>query len=157
MQTAGKFILSLIGHFRPIEDDTDELGLKWNLETDYGVALDHIGAVFNIARGSLNDENYRALISTEISVNTSLGTISDLQRVLKIITNAEKVKILNMGNGLFDIELYEGDTVYNLSALRRIASAGTMIRHIYLVDDFTFTFDEDDLGFDEGELAENLI
>lgn len=156
MISCGKFILRLLESFVELENDSLEMSDKWNLKTTYGVALDHIGQILNVSRQGLTDSNYRKKMIGQIAVNSSLGSIEDLIRVFKLISNATHVRILNNNDGTFNVEL-TGDEVYNLDQINNIPAGGTGIGHVYLVDDETFTFDDDDLGFDNGLLTENII
>ena len=156
MISCGKFILRLLESFVELENDSLEMSDKWNLKTTYGVALDQIGQILNVSRQGLTDSNYRTKMIGQIAVNSSLGSIEDLIRVFKLISNASHVRILNNNGGTFNVEL-TGDEVYNLDQINNIPAGGTGIGHVYLVDDESFTFDEDDLGFDNGLLPENII
>lgn len=156
MISCGKFILRLLESFVELENDSLEMSDKWNLKTTYGVALDQIGQILNVSRQGLTDSNYRTKMIGQIAVNSSLGSIEDLIRVFKLISNASHVRILNNDDGTFNVEL-TGDEVYNLDQINNIPAGGTGIGHVYLVDDESFTFDEDDLGFDNGLLPENII
>lgn len=156
MISCGKFILRLLESFVELENDSLEMSDKWNLKTTYGVALDQIGQILNVSRQGLTDSNYRTKMIGQIAVNSSLGSVEDLIRVFKLISNASHVRILNNNDGTFNVEL-TGDEVYNLDQINNIPAGGTGIGHVYLVDDMTFTMDEDDLGLDNGLLPENII
>jgi hypothetical protein len=156
MISCGKFILRLLESFVELENDSLEMSDKWNLKTTYGVALDQIGQILNVSRQGLTDSNYRKKMIGQIAVNFSLGSIEDLIRVFKLISNATHVRILNNNDGTFNVEL-TGDEVYNLDQINNIPAGGTGIGHVYLVDDGTFVMDDFLLGLDSGELAENII
>ena len=149
------FILNILKAFQETETTAIDTTFKWDINTTKWQALDQIGAMYNTPRLGLSDEDYRIKLIGVIAVNNSKGDIEDLIRVFKTITNAKKVRILNNHNGLFDVEL-DGDEIYNVEILNQIPAGGTGINHIYLVDPDTFTFDDDNLGFDMGELAENV-
>jgi len=149
------FILDVLRSFKTTENTASLLTAKWDVDFDFGKALDHIGEIFNTPRFGLTDEEYRTKLLGVIAVNTSKGDVEDLIRVFKIITNAIKVRVINIGNGLFDVEL-QGDEVYNIDVINQIPAGGTRINHVYLYDSGTFEFDNDNLGFDQGELNESI-
>ena len=150
-----KFIDGLLLKFNDLENDAISIENKWNIFTATNQELDHIGNMLDILRFTDTDDDYRKRLLSKIAINTSKGDIEDLKRVFKIISDATKVRIINHNDGMFGVEL-NATELYSVDFLN-IPSAGFRIAYIHQYDDNTFTLDDDLLGLDNGELAENIL
>jgi hypothetical protein len=65
-----------------------------NLAT--GLSLDFIGRVVGISRNNLSDDAYRQQIIIKIFINNSKGTISDVQNIVKLLTQSNEVKVFEV-------------------------------------------------------------
>lgn len=151
-----RFIERLLDGFQSLETDSTSIENKWNVFTDTGVELDGIGEILNLERTyNETDTDYRERLLSQIAINTSKGDINDLIRVFKLISDATKVRIINHGIGLFAVEI-NATELYLIDAIN-IPAGGCRIASLVMYDDSTFTFDDDLLGMDSGELAENIL
>jgi len=61
-----------------------------------GLSLDFIGKIVGIARNNLEDDAYRQQIIIKIFINNSKGTISDIQNIVKLLTQATDVRVFEV-------------------------------------------------------------
>ena len=149
------FLKSFLDRFLNLEDNAVQIENKWDVIHVTGVQLDHIGEFLIPRRFNEEDEDYRKRLLGQIAINTSMGDIEDLIRIFKIISNATNVRIIFHGQGVFGVE-FNATEIY-LFDFNNLPAGGCKISYVHLVDENTFTFDEEFLGFDGGELAENIL
>jgi hypothetical protein len=65
-----------------------------NLAT--GLSLDFIGRIVGISRNNLSDDSYRQQIIIKIFINNSKGTISDVQNIVKLLTQSNEVRVFEV-------------------------------------------------------------
>jgi hypothetical protein len=65
-----------------------------NLAT--GLSLDFIGRIVGISRNNLSDDAYRQQIIIKIFINNSKGTISDVQNIVKLLTQSNEVRVFEV-------------------------------------------------------------
>lgn len=71
------------------------LGSK-DIQTATGLSLDLIGKIVGQPRSNLSDTDYRQAIIIKIFINNSRGTISDIQNIVKALTNSDEVQVFEI-------------------------------------------------------------
>lgn len=56
------------------------------LDGAVGVQLDGLGQIIGLERNGLGDDRYRALLRAQIRINTSAGTIEQLNEIIRLVT-----------------------------------------------------------------------
>lgn len=80
--TFGK-IFQLFAYNHDLLKDNFEVQLEWrNIDKAQGIALDNIGKMVGLPRGTLSDEQYRVRIKIKIAQNISNGTINNVIEIL---------------------------------------------------------------------------
>lgn len=98
------------GYLRQIQDLEDELADVHRtrfIDEATGVFLDALGLLVGASRDGQTDEDYRISIRTQIRVNLSEGTVSDLQAVFSAaLGNDALLEITDYGNAEYVARLY---------------------------------------------------
>jgi len=80
----GKILKLTADNYGTIKENL-ELQLEWkNISVAEGYALDEIGAMVGLPRGTYDDEMYRVRIKTRIAQNLSDGTINNVIETLSV-------------------------------------------------------------------------
>ena len=122
--------------------------------------LDSVGATVGCTRpAGADDDEYRGLIYAQIIVNTSEGTPETVYALLRQL-GATAARIFEVG--LYGIFLqYTGTLLLDdaglLAALEAATPPVAMNVSEYTADAFGFDGDGDALGFDDGELARDVV
>lgn len=145
-------ITAILKIFDGLATDIEITSIKWYIESSSGKALDHIASIFRLTRLGQDDTTLRRRIKSIIAVNYCTGSINSIITALKILFESPYVRIINLGNGLMRAEVQTTDD-WAVSFLNDVPAAGCKFTGVILWDENTFTFDDDNLGFDMGELA----
>ena len=149
------FIEGFIGRFPWIEALIAETALKWDINTADNKKLDHIGDILGVPRLGADDTEYSRRIKAFIALANSDGTIEGIITVIKALTLADHVRIINHGFGCFGVEL-TADSIdeWGVDLIRRTPVAGCRVGEVYIVSstDNVFRFDTAGQGLDQGEM-----
>jgi len=89
----GKLFKVIFKEFDNIESMFWDLHtLRW-LDSSEGLQLDNLGYNLSVERQGLSDINYRQIIYAKIGQYNSNGTINEIIKLIKLMTNAEFVLI----------------------------------------------------------------
>lgn len=151
--SAERYIMAYLKQFDPLEADASALELRWDYKTQTGKALTDIAAAISVPRLGLSDEELRRRIDAQIAINACTGTVDHLLPAIKLMTQADRVRVILHTHGTFDVEL-TGSSIdlWGVSSLGSLPAAGCAIESVRIYDANTFTLDDDNLGLDNGEL-----
>jgi hypothetical protein len=71
-----------------LNDAATDLLVKVSLDAATGVQLDGLGDIIGLDRQGLGDEAYRSALKGWIRVNTSGGTVEQLNEVIRLVTSS---------------------------------------------------------------------
>lgn len=131
-------ICSLIEPIQTLEYTYQDLRTKRFLETAVGEQLDGIGEIVGLERQGLTDSEYRTAIQFQVSVNSSNGEPEILIAVVKNLTGAEVVRVIELSPATIILESDGNVIPVNLIQLiEQSAPAGVRIQ-------YTTTFGQED-------------
>lgn len=115
------------------------------LSTAQGAQLDLIGEIIDQERGSFDDAFYKILLKVKIGQNTSQGNAQKIIDIFKLLTEADYVHLLNLGNGSIQLNttgtIAPEDVDFVLRNMERVVAGGVRIDHIVQFDpDLDFAF-----------------
>lgn len=96
-----KLVESYVPEAQALDTAATELLALTTLDGAEGIQLDGLGQIIGIARQGLTDELYRSLLRAYIRINTSGGTIEQLNEIVRLATNTTEADAA--------FELSEGD------------------------------------------------
>lgn len=79
-----------------IQETCFEVLASRDIQQATGLSLDLIGKIVGQQRNNLSDDDYRQAIIIKIYVNNSKGTISDIQNIVKALTNSTDVQVFEI-------------------------------------------------------------
>jgi len=92
-----KMIKSFALTDQDIQDVLEQLLSQRNIDTAVGVQLDGLGQILGLARASgESDDDYRENLKFQIFINTGSGTPEQVIQILKYLTNAQKIRYLEI-------------------------------------------------------------
>lgn len=92
-----KFIIAMAEPFQTLEDASNQLRTQRNIYVAVGVQLDGIGEILGLVRNDgESDDDYRERLLFQSYINKSNGTPEELIAILKFITNASKVRYIDI-------------------------------------------------------------
>lgn len=141
------------------EDVLLDLTLGTRIDGAYGAQLDLLGALFGERRDGLNDATYRGFIEARLMIRLSSGTPDQVAEIAARLLGVpvEYKPAYPAGYRLAYTLMAPIDAGLRTRILARIVEATPAGVGVELVEDLggiPFTFDEDGLGFDDGEMVE---
>ncbi len=156
-----KLLTALLTPIQDVESALQQLLTERSVDTAVGDQLDVIGIIVGQQRLGMDDDDYRRVIRTRISVNRSKGTVSDVLGVTNLLLDDETatLHIMWVNNASFVLRI-EGPTVSAelgnliLDMLRDTVAAGVRIILEWGISPQAelFQFDSGP-GFNQGKLA----
>lgn len=150
------FITPFLNAFNSSEITAAEMLTRWDYNAASGKTLDDIAGLINVQRLGADDITVRRRIRARVALNNCDGTLEGVKQTLKLLLNADIVRIVSLGDGLSQLEI-TGDDVdsWGIDYINSVPMAGTKFSGVIIYDSETFTFDDGTRGFDAGELGIN--
>lgn len=82
-----KLVDSYANELQAIDTAATQLLVLITVDSAVGVQLDGLGQIIGVDRNGLTDEQYRSLLRSYIRVNSSGGTIEQLNEIIRLATN----------------------------------------------------------------------
>lgn len=145
------FITPFVQQVQDAEAAAFELINERTIEAAVGVQLDGIGSIVGVARGGLNDDDYRLRIQAQIKINLSSGTMEELITILDLlIANSFEIRDFYPAGLVVTVadELAE-DPELIARTVKRARPAGVDASFEYTLTDDSATF-----TFASGDTAE---
>jgi len=150
------FITPFLNAFNSAEITAAEMLTRFDYDAASGKALDDIAGLINVQRLVADDDTVRRRIRARVALNNCDGTLEGLKQALKLLLNADIVRIVSLGDGLSQLEITGADIDdWGVDYINSVPMAGTGFDGIIIYDDEDFTFDDETRGFDAGELGIN--
>lgn len=148
----GKIIKLIADNYNTFKDNL-ELQLKWkDISQAQGSALDEIGKMVGLPRGTYDDEKYRVRIKTRIAQNISDGTINSvieaLAATLEIDTKDIVIKVIyDIAPATIRIEKIPVESLNKagvtqeelIKIVKSIVASGIDVESLQLVGSFRFS------------------
>lgn len=157
------FLRALMAGAQQLEHELFDLLTALDLDTATGAILDRIGAWVDEPRGSLEDDEYRAMIRVKLLVVWGRGTTDDIIDVALLGSEPSRVTHWPQypAGGQVQIERSEDMSTARAARLVRffeaLRPAGVRLHVTAAVyDDFGFAEDPDAKGFGVGEFSHTL-
>jgi len=80
-------VRAYVAELQALDTAATDLLTDTTLDGAEGVQLDGLGQIIGIERNGLDDEPYRSLLRAYIRINTSGGTIEDINAIVRFATN----------------------------------------------------------------------
>lgn len=80
-------VTAYVDQIQELNDAATELLAKVSLDEATGFQLDRLGEIIGLERQGLDDDAYRSALRGWIQVNTSGGTIEQLNEIVRLVTN----------------------------------------------------------------------
>lgn len=81
-------VRAYVAELQALDTAATDLLTDTTLDGAEGVQLDGLGQIIGIERQGLDDDDYRSLLRAQIRVNTSGGTIDQLNEIIRLATNS---------------------------------------------------------------------
>lgn len=92
-----KFVIAMVESYQTLSDTNNQLKTERNIFVAVGVQLDGIGEILGLQReDGESDDDYRERLKFQTGINKSNGTPEELMRILKFITDADKVRYIDI-------------------------------------------------------------
>jgi hypothetical protein len=82
-----KLVRAYVDQAQELNDAATELLIEVSIDGSTGVQLDGLGQLIGLERQGLDDETYKAALKAWVQVNTSGGTIEQLNEVVRLATS----------------------------------------------------------------------
>jgi len=147
-------ITNVVDQLQVCEDVADDILIMREIRYAQGIQLDGIGEIVGQARNGLSDDLYRETIYDRIFINISSGVPEIILTVLKTLTQANQVRMIEMfpaGFWLFtDGLVFPAELVKSIQAIS--AAAITDVHISCSRGETPFEFDADgSIPYDEGD------
>jgi hypothetical protein len=96
-----KLVRSYVDELQALDTAATDLLVLTTLDGAEGVQLDGLGQIIGLERNGLDDDLYQSLLRAYIRVNTSAGTIEQINEIVRLATNtsvADQFFRLNEGS-----------------------------------------------------------
>lgn len=122
-----------------------------------GVNLDEIGSRFNILRGGLNDDDYRALLTIRTFAGSNHGTRPELISIFNSILGENNFYTYKGENFRFDLAVSSPcfDPQTTIDEILDLLPITTYFRMVQF-EGFVFGFDEDDFAAGFGSVHDKV-
>ena len=151
------FITPFLTAFNSTEASSVEMLLRWDYELATDSALDDIAAIVGVLRLGADDTTVRRRIRAKVALNNCDGTLEGIKQALKLLFNADIVRIVSLGDGLSQLEITGSDVDdWGVDYIKSVKISYNGFDGVIIYNTDTFTFDDTYLGLDSGELGENL-
>ena len=138
-----------------IETALFEIRDNYWLDTAEGVQLDVLGDIQGIVRNGLADKPYRQLIETKVVINNGSGTPEILILAIQRIFGASSVQILNVGNGVLQINANVVFTIGSSTLIEAFCPAGVEVL-LTSGSNIPFGFEGDIMAFGFNSIGEDI-
>lgn len=153
-------VRALVAGIQSLEDDLFNTLVGTPLEIAPSGTLDQWGVILDEPREGLDDNQYRSILVTKLSALRSNGSVHDVLKVWLLLNpQAADAFFTSTYPAAYRLsvtsELAYDDTTRAriIRIIEGVRPAGVLAEYVEGSDD-CFTFDEDDLGFDQAPMAE---
>jgi len=157
------FVAVFLEELREAESTIYDLYWNRTLDGASGAQLDQYGKIVRVERDGLNDSDYLRFIRVGLLVLYARGDAERIRRIVELASGSSDVHYINNGFASYSVTyalLEPLPSAIKSRILRAVEAATPSGVSFAVVESSTvyFGFDEDDdaLGLDEGELAEDL-
>lgn len=138
-------VKALASNLQEAEDAIFDLIVSRRIDSAVGEQLDKLGELVGVERQGFDDDFYRILLYVQIGQNTSQGNHEKVATIFKLLTEANRVHLLDFGNG--EIQLNTDGTIdsdkvgFVFNNMEDVVASGVRIDHIVCYTDESFAFD----------------
>lgn len=133
---------SFLEEAQELEDKVNSLLNFRSLQTAIGDQLDDIGLLVGESRSDRDDDEYRSAIELRISINNSEGTADEMLAILKSVTSATAVTIIehyDSSSVTFTVTADITDIPVDLKAsMDEVACAGVRVEDVLFLPENVF-------------------
>ena len=131
-------IEALVEQVQLSENAVVDLVDKRSLDQAKGQQLDKLGTIVGRSRSGFDDDFYRILLYVQIGQNTSQGGPAKLISVFKLLTEADYVHYMNLGDASVQLNasapIDEGEVNFVYENMQKLVAGGVRVDHIACFD-----------------------
>lgn len=138
---------SLAEQIQDVENNQFALYYVWHIELSFGQQLDNIGEQVGLARGGLNDADYRVRLRTKIAVNTSAGLTEQIYSFIRLLAGNRDgyLKLTDNYPAGFQIEITinfsDNELQFLKEAIQQVKPMAVTFTGMTKADEDSFRFD----------------
>jgi len=102
-------VTAFVDQYQDLENMSYDMENNRSVNTAVGNQLDQLGEIVDVARGGLDNEDYRKAIITKIAINVSKGTPENLLAIFLLLTEAQRAIYLETHPA--EVEIYANENI----------------------------------------------